>query len=134
MNTELAWAAGFFDGEGCSGIAWHKNENRYRMRIMLSQSSSPETLQRFQRAVGGLGKISGPYTKRHFNNLIKQPKVQLPVWKLNIYRTEDIKFVSAMLMPLLCTAKREQMHRMLNGIRNDGRCTPIIRSNEVGAK
>jgi hypothetical protein len=50
VKTELAWAAGFFDGEGSTGT-----HNR-ALRLYLAQSETT-TLERFQRAVGGLGYI-----------------------------------------------------------------------------
>lgn len=62
-SLELAWAAGFFDGEGCTGIGHQKagKGNDY-LAVAISQKY-PEVLHRFQAAVG-LGKVYGPYVSR----------------------------------------------------------------------
>jgi len=63
-RTELAWAAGFFDGEGSTMV--HTNELRpgyLRLEVVVPQvghDGLPAVLLRFQRAVGGLGRIGGP--------------------------------------------------------------------------
>lgn len=59
-STEHAWAAGFFDGEGCVNQVKRAN-HRPTLQLALGQSGSDETLVRFQKAMGGLGKIYGPY-------------------------------------------------------------------------
>ncbi len=55
---ELAWAAGFFDGEGWAA----KNKTRgVQARINQADSNGvPAVLFRFQAALGGLGRIRGP--------------------------------------------------------------------------
>jgi hypothetical protein len=63
-RTELAWAAGFFDGEGSTMV--HTDESRpgyLRLEVVVPQvghDGLPAVLLRFQRAVGGLGRIGGP--------------------------------------------------------------------------
>lgn len=76
-EIELAWAAGFFDGEG--GTYTHlikpKYKDRYYPSILfymkISQTSNngiPEVLLRFQKAVNDKGIIRGPYEpqKKHW--------------------------------------------------------------------
>ncbi len=65
IQVERAWAAGFFDGEGCFGIARAGKRVRgpdwYRVRASATQHGEPgivpEVLLRLQRALGGLGRI-----------------------------------------------------------------------------
>ncbi len=64
-RAELAWAARFFDGEGSTMV--HTDESRpgyLRLEVAVPQSGHgggvPAVLFRFQRAVGGLGRIVGP--------------------------------------------------------------------------
>jgi hypothetical protein len=58
IDTELAWAAGFFDGEGSTWLS--KDTVRYRHPVMaVGQSGDTEPLERFGRAVG-VGKVYGP--------------------------------------------------------------------------
>lgn len=65
-DLELAWAAGFFDGEGCTCVARVYPSERSRgrpsvLRLTIGQKEVT-TLQRFQAAIGGLGSITGPYS------------------------------------------------------------------------
>lgn len=60
--TELAWAAGFFDGEGCTSI---KQGSRISLRLSVGQTNQI-TLKRFQNAVG-YGTINGPYKVKKLN-------------------------------------------------------------------
>jgi hypothetical protein len=64
-RAELAWAAGFFDGEGSTiARADSARPGYYLLNITVPQSCgygvSP-VLQRFQRAMLGMGGVSGPY-------------------------------------------------------------------------
>ena len=67
LTLDLAWAAGLFDGEGCTSARSYKSRpGSFRIQASVSQSSHsaeivPSVLQRFQRAVGGIGSIGVPY-------------------------------------------------------------------------
>jgi hypothetical protein len=56
-QTELAWAAGFFDGEGTTC----KTKDSYRTHSVAVRLSVPQKgtlcLERFKKALGGIGKI-----------------------------------------------------------------------------
>src|SRR5438093_12114324 len=61
---DLAWAAGFFDGEGWANAVAQEGRKTKRPQARINQADPngvPEVLLRFQRAVGGLGRIGGPY-------------------------------------------------------------------------
>lgn len=61
---ELAWAAGFFDGEGWAASCRYGRGDRRRAQARVNQASSngvPEALIRFRDALGGMGRIGGPY-------------------------------------------------------------------------
>lgn len=63
-RSELAWAAGFFDGEG-STIARTASTRpgNYQLSVTVPQSCHfgvPPLLHRFQRAMLGMGRITGP--------------------------------------------------------------------------
>ena len=49
-DTDLAWAAGFFDGEGC--VLLRKSRNTYVVRITVSQVN-PAPIVKFKRLFGG---------------------------------------------------------------------------------
>lgn len=65
-RVELAWAAGFFDGEGST----FPTGKRRHPRISITQApdprdgTSPEVLHRFRRAVGEIGSVRGPYREK----------------------------------------------------------------------
>ena len=59
MNTstereELAWAAGFFDGEGSTILTTKTDKRLGQLSLSVAQSADPETLYRFRDAVKGL--------------------------------------------------------------------------------
>lgn len=64
-DTELAWAAGFFEGDGTVTAA--RDQRRLRIRVGLQQHADEDQavsrLQRFANAVG-VGKVLGPYDYR----------------------------------------------------------------------
>ena len=70
-KIELAWAAGFFDGEGTTTLHRHKQNKLGYMRVSVMQFYDPECLYRFQKAVGGLGHVIGPY-KRSSSSAMKR--------------------------------------------------------------
>lgn len=99
MNIELAWAAGFFDGEGCINLMKRKNGNKPTLQLAIGQSYSKETLERFYQAVGNIGKVYGPYKPKNPNHGIQ--------WKYRAHGDEARKVV-ALLEPYLCTAKLDK--------------------------
>lgn len=54
MNAELAWAAGFFEGEGCVSV--DRRGASPRLKLDCSQKYNRKILERFHAAVG-VGKI-----------------------------------------------------------------------------
>lgn len=59
---ELAWAAGFFDGDGWAALVRDGRRGKRRPMAQINQGSSagvPEVLIRFRDAVG-VGRVSGP--------------------------------------------------------------------------
>lgn len=105
-RTELAWSAGFFDGEGCTTAAGHR---RYP-KITISQAGPlakpPEVLDRFRQAVGGIGYVTGPElddSGRH-----------KPRWVYHLQGANQVSAVIALLWPFLCEVKRAQADRILS--------------------
>jgi hypothetical protein len=105
-REELAWAAGFFDGEGCF---CYSEAGRY-ICISIAQTDR-EVLDRFRRAVGGLGNILGPYKNRGPGTYSRKPQF---VYRLNKF--EHVQAVAALLWFMLGTQKRNQARRTLRKI------------------
>lgn len=97
-QTEIAWAAGFFDGEGCTTA--YKN-HRFTPMASLSQAGPKPLalLERFRQALGGLGTITGP--------VLRNPKHQ-PIYSWHVTGYENCQAVIAILWKYLGPIKREQ--------------------------
>lgn len=112
-SHELAWAAGFFDGEGCTSVGRtvaHPERGiinqRTRMVTTVTQAH-PGPLLRFQAAVGGLGAINGPKQNG--------PRGQL-IWNWRASSFEHCQAVIALLWKYLSQPKRDQAVRCLNAM------------------
>ena len=93
-RTDLAWAAGFFDGEGSTYTA-PANNNSSSIRIGISQND-PEVLERFAEAVG-VGRITGPH-----------PYGTNPRWNYQTGGLANVQYVLGQLWPWLGKVKLEQ--------------------------
>ena len=104
-TLQLAWAAGLFDGEGCSSARPQKrNANALRIQASVSQSShsaevAPSVLVRFQQTVGGMGSIGAPYFDERSGTFAYQ-------WRAGSY--EEAQAVIALLWANLGAIKRAQ--------------------------
>lgn len=109
-REELAWAAGFFDGEGSTGAYGpHHAYPRCQVAQAVDDPARPEivpvTLQRFQRAVGGLG---------YFSCAITSPAASARAqYKWHAWSFEHMQAVVAMLWAFLSPMKRAQMRKAL---------------------
>lgn len=111
-REELAWAAGFFDGEGTAVAYTRENAKgvRYRAFTMaVSQAgneTTPEVLSRFLRAVGGIGAI---YQSSPYKHTVKWQRR----WQWQSGNFETVQAVTAMLWPWLSGPKKEQLSNAL---------------------
>lgn len=100
-REELAWAAGFFDGEGSVGC--YKNSRpgvRARRWSVTIQQKTPPVLHRFQMAVGGLGQVGGPYKTKGRD-----------IYTYRSCRFEHVQAIMAMLWVFLSEQKRADFKR-----------------------
>lgn len=111
IEKELAWAAGFFDGEGSSKkVNYHYKTKKGEVRkpsqnICLSVAQCERLpLERFQQAVGGLGRINGPYQY----NTNRRPYW---VWSAS---TRAARIVFGYLERYLCPIKKKQYIQITN--------------------
>jgi hypothetical protein len=102
-REELAWAAGFFDGEGC--FSW---TDKSRWGCAVIAQTNRESLGRFQEAVGGIGKIYGPYSPSRDGGWSRRPQ-----WSFRVHRREHVQAVAAMLWFKLGPIKRAQAMKVL---------------------
>ena len=100
LDTELAWSAGFLDGEGSYGmqIAHRRGQkDQYSFRIQAAQVYR-EPLDRLQAALGG--NVTGPYGPYSMN---KQPYYS---WCISGYA--EAKQALLKLLPFHSSIKAEQ--------------------------
>jgi hypothetical protein len=97
-DVERAWAAGFFDGEGWIGA--QRVKNAYYLRLVVVQTETT-TLERFQAATGGHGKI---YPRSR-----NQPTHWSPGWCFQVNALGDLTYAVNLLWPYLSGPKRLQI-------------------------
>lgn len=119
IQTELSWAAGFWDGEGCTSAG------RGVPMVVITQAER-YTLDRFMAAVGGVGAIYGPY---HYES--KQFKSTQPIWHYRAVKFEDAQAVLAMLWKYLSPSKREQAHAIFLKYRRYVKQKPSLRNGGI---
>ena len=123
IRCQLAWAAGFFDGEGSTGTWPNKNRpgaiNLFANVTQQSASSDeiPAVLTRFRVAVRGLGRISAPTPDLRSGTYLCQ-------WRTHSF--EEVQAVVALLWQDLGPVKRAQAARAL---RRRARSGPITLSS-----
>lgn len=101
-REELAWSAGFFDGEGTVGLI---NAQTRKPNLQMSiRQVRREPLDRFKMAVG-VGSIGGPYTNPHGQDYY--------AYRVNGHRS--VQAVMVLLWAFLSAPKREQAFKALSG-------------------
>ena len=100
-RERLAWAAGFFEGEGSCCINQERpGQKRFSPRLTIQQMS-PEVLVWFQQCVGGLGVVTGPHSRNR--NREKQ------FWQFNARGWREVQAIVAMLWGFLGEVKKNQI-------------------------
>jgi hypothetical protein len=97
---ELAWAAGFFDGDGWAALVRFGRRGKRRPMAQINQGSStgvPEVLVRFRDTVG-VGRVAGP----------KIEEGRLPLYWWVASSRGDVLKVGEVIGPWLSAQKRVQ--------------------------
>lgn len=100
-RERLAWAGGFFDGEGHVGGEGDHGYPGINIKQAGSYSQVPEVFPRFRDAVCGLGYIYGPM-------FAAEQMEHLPQWAFEAHGFEAVQAIFAMLWPWLGPVKRAQ--------------------------
>ena len=102
-SAELAWAAGFFDGEGSTIARSFKSRPGYhQLNLTVPQSGRdgvPPVLLRFQRVMLGMGRVSGPSGEG--------------IYMLRYAAREEARLVLELIWPHLGDIKRAQAARSI---------------------
>jgi len=111
MSEELAWAGGFFDGEGSTYLEKHRTHAGYLVpRLYVPQVAEvgiAAELQRLKAAVGGLGAISGLRRGKGNSKPYRRWRVSTPV---------DVHLGLHLLWPFIGRVKRTQAQGVLHVI------------------
>jgi len=95
---ELAWAAGFFDGEGWANAVAAEGRRTRQPQARVNQADPngvPAVLLRLQAALGGLGRLGGPYVDAGRQDLYR--------WEVS--SRGDVELLHHLLLPWLGEVK-----------------------------
>ena len=106
-REELAWAGGFFSGEGCISYTSTGKEPQRRVMLHVTNTHLPG-LERFNAAVNGLLRIYKA----------KPHKGTKQVWRLCGTSFEACQAVITMLWPWLTPEKQERTREVLSAYHN----------------
>lgn len=110
-REELAWAAGFFDGEGYVGAIRRDCPQGINTRLLLSIAQTcPDPLMRFRAAVGNAGNVTGPYKRTN-------TPTRKMMWSFSASSFEDVQAITAFLWFWLSAPKQAQVVRALQNMR-----------------
>ncbi len=120
-KVDLAWAAGFYDGEG--HCHWHHKERKGRQYGYIGISIAQVEKQPLEKFLGivQVGKIYGPYGGRSKNN-------PTPYY---VYCTnsEKAEIVLDLLSPYLCYPKKKQAQEVFDKL-DEYRKQPRLRKSK----
>jgi hypothetical protein len=123
-ETELAWAAGLFGGDGTTSAGLDRNGGpEYRtLKAGIPQAAVngrvPPVLPRFQAAVDGAGSVRGPY-------VLKNPWSRLPQYVWSVSGIRGAEHVLELIWPWLDEAKRQQARLAIQAARAGGPHRPL---------
>jgi hypothetical protein len=110
-SEELAWAGGFFDGEGSTYLEKHRTHvGHFVPRLHVSQSSEgcvAPTLMRFKAALGDLGSISGEHPGKGKHR---------PYRRWRAFTPADVLLGLHMVWPFIGDVKRSQAQLVMQVI------------------
>jgi hypothetical protein len=125
---ELAWAAGFFGGDGTVTASRSIRGSPARhLRARIAQAGAagePEVLRRFKSAAGDLGSIRGPFMPN--NPWSRQPQY---AWQAG--GSIKVEAILERLWPWLDEAKRDQARRAIVSARETGPHRPMPPASEA---
>jgi len=128
---ELAWAAGFFDGEGHVSVIQStprpRDTRSYFHPALVVTQGDPGPLERFRAAVCGIGKVLGPYQ----TGTRADGTSYRPAWQFRVGSWADTQAVVALLWRWLSAPKRQAAQETLSFL-NDTRRTR--RDEELAAQ
>jgi len=118
MDTELAWAAGFIDGEGSFGI--QRQKGKKDIAYLQAGQTDREVLDRLQATIAD-GKVYGPYTPRRKNDQ--------PYYYYRLTGNKRVEEAGLKIYPWLSSRKKEQYGRAIRQLATE----PVLKTVEVNS-
>ena len=110
MSEELAWAGGFFDGEGSTYLEKHRTHPGYFYPVLYVPQSAvgiAAELLRLRSAMGGIGNISG---------VRQNGPDRKPYRRWRVVTTEKVQSALHLLWPFIGGVKRTQAQHVMRTI------------------
>jgi hypothetical protein len=101
----LAWAAGFFDGEG--SFITVRDGGHIGCMVSVGQTDD-EPLHKFMAVFNGIGAVNGPYARAKPN--------ERPMFYYTVRGFEKVQAIMAMMWPFLCGPKKRQATEMMSEV------------------
>ena len=98
--TDIAWAAGLFEGEGCI----HLKPDRPNQRVLAIASTDKDVMERFVDVVG-YGNLHGP----HMAKLSTKP-----FWNWQLYKRTEVLRILKMFLPHFGKRRAEKAIEAIN--------------------
>jgi len=113
--VDLAWAAGFFEGEGCTSLDFQKKGTRRRLSAV---STDLDVLNKLCRILG-CGKV---YKRGPGQPGKTRPRKQQWYWAVSNW--EDVQLVATWLLPHMCSRRSAKLRLLLSNppVRGSGFC------------
>lgn len=101
---QIAWVAGFIEGEGCFSVKWHtlKDGTRRGRPQVVVQSCDHDVIARLHSWLGA-GTLNGPYSRG----------VNKPVYRWVAMRLDDVQQIVKMTLPYLGERRTAAALKML---------------------
>ena len=99
-ETDVAWAAGFFEGEGCI-----KAQKNGRFEVLSLNNTDKDVIERFVNIVN-YGNLCGPYTTK------KKPTYK-PYWSWAVGKKAEVKRILEMFLPYLGKRRKQRAEQAL---------------------
>jgi len=99
--TDIVWAAGLFEGEGCISF----DHRRTNSRTIQMKMTDLDVMERYVDVVG-YGKLRGPYKE-------KRPGTK-PFWQHSVYKGSEVLRILKMFLPHLGKRRSEKAIEAIN--------------------
>jgi len=107
-ETQIAWAAGILEGEGCFTLVRNTKAKGGRSAKVVLQMNDLDVIEKVQSVFEGKGKVY----RRPPKGSSKES------WSWQVYRAADVKEITLSVLPWLCKRRTEKAHQILNWIDN----------------